>query len=129
MLFFALSTSVLLYASTMLYKTLFSPFGISGLPDFAVKANPDLNLNALILCKHEIDFPLFLKDFCNFLCHRYNTNTRLNHYSRSDMYSQPTFACISLKISFMQSLQSEILIRKKAVNPKTNCFLYFSLSV
>ena len=29
------------------------------------------------------------------------------------MYSQPTFACISLKISFISSLQSEILVRKK----------------
>ena len=30
-----------------------------------------------------------------------------------EMYSQPTFACISLKISLISSLQSEILVRKK----------------
>ncbi len=45
------------------------------------------------------------------------------------MYSQPTFCLHILTISFISSLQSEILGKKKAVNPKTNCFFCIFLDI
>ena len=49
MLFFCSLYFGFVYASTMLYKTLFTPFGISGLPDFAVKTNPEYPSTSMLL--------------------------------------------------------------------------------